>query len=161
MTTPVSNDNHRHMEITTPRLQEGTEQFARHTGVTTDASGDAVPGHSPAACPAVTEVLSRVGDKWSMQVVMQLGYGSMRFNQLRREIDGISQRMLTRTLRGLERDGLVSRKVTPSVPPRVDYALTPLGESLREPVRRLGDWAVANRETVARARAAYDLREEG
>ena len=161
MTTPVSNDNYRHMEITRPRLQEGTEPFARHTGVTGGHDGDAVPGHSPAACPAVTEVLSRVGDKWSMQVVMQLGYGSMRFNQLKREIDGISQRMLTRTLRGLERDGLVSRTVTPSVPPRVDYALTPLGESLREPVSRLGDWAVANRDTVAQARAAYDLREEG
>ncbi len=149
------------MEITRPGLQEGTEQFARHTGVTGGRAEGALPGHSPAACPAVTEVLSRVGDKWSMQVVMQLGYDSMRFNQLRREIDGISQRMLTRTLRGLERDGLVSRKVTPSVPPRVDYALTPLGKSLREPVSRLGDWAVANRETVAEARAAYDLREAG
>lgn len=160
MTTPVSNDNRRHMEITRPRVQEGTLSTARHTGVTTgDAALETVPGHSPAACPAVTEVLSRVGDKWSMQVVMQLGYGSMRFNQLKREVDGISQRMLTRTLRGLERDGLVSRKVTPSVPPRVDYALTRLGESLRGPVSLLGDWAMANKEAVAQARTDYDLRE--
>jgi len=149
------------MEITRPHPQEGTQSYASHTRVTHGDAGDAAPGHSPAACPAVTEVLSRVGDKWSMQVVMQLGYGSMRFNQLRREIDGISQRMLTRTLRGLERDGLVDRTVTPSVPPRVDYALTPLGQSLRGPVALLGDWAVANREAVAQARSEYDLREDG
>ena len=149
------------MEITRPHPQEGTQSYASHTRVPHGDAGEVVPGHSPAACPAVTEVLSRVGDKWSMQVVMQLGNGSMRFNQLRREIDGISQRMLTRTLRGLERDGLVDRTVTPSVPPRVDYALTPLGQSLRGPVALLGDWAVANREAVAQARSKYDLREDG
>ena len=108
------------------------------------------------ACQTVTEVLSRVGDKWSMQVVMNLGQGSLRFNELRRSIAGISQRMLTRTLRGLERDGLVSRTVVPSVPPRVDYALTELGLSLRRPVNALGSWAVANRETIAAARSRFD-----
>src|SRR5690606_22942521 len=105
----------------------------------------------------VTEVLSRVGDKWTMQVVMSLGEGALRFNGLRRAIDGISQRMLTRTLRNLERDGLVSRTVTPSVPPRVDYALTPLGRSLVVPVTALGDWAVLNREAIAAAREQFDV----
>lgn len=102
-------------------------------------------------------MLARVGDKWSMQVVMGLADGPMRFNALLRAIAGISQRMLTRTLRGLERDGLVSRTVTPSVPPQVDYALTPLGVSLRGPVSALGDWAVAHRETIAAARERFDL----
>ncbi|WP_244884874.1 winged helix-turn-helix transcriptional regulator [Croceicoccus mobilis] len=156
------------MENRTATLQEGTKPSAGHTDVTHEENtatfgddfGDMPPGHSPAACPAVTDVLSRVGDKWSMQVVMQLGFGSMRFNQLKREIDGISQRMLTRTLRGLERDGLVSRKVTPSVPPRVDYALTGLGWSLRNPVAALGDWAVANKDAIIGARTEYDLRED-
>ncbi len=95
-----------------------------------------------------------------MQVVMSLGEGPLRFNELRRAIDGISQRMLTRTLRGLERDGLVSRAVTPSVPPRVDYALTALGQSLKLPVNALGAWAVGNREAIAGARAKFDREKE-
>ncbi len=81
----------------------------------------------------------------------------MRFNELRRAIEGISQRMLTRTLRGLERDGLVGRKVTPSVPPRVDYSLTELGQSLTAPVQALGAWALTHRETIASARGRYDV----
>jgi len=105
----------------------------------------------------VTEVLARVGDKWSMQVVMNLADGPMRFNALLRAIAGISQRMLTRTLRNLERDGLVSRTVTPSVPPRVDYALTELGKSLRAPVAVLGEWAVTHREAIAASRQRFDL----
>lgn len=91
-----------------------------------------------------------------MQVVMKLGEESRRFNELRRSIEGISQRMLTRTLRALERDGLVNRKVTPSVPPRVDYSLTQLGQSLWHPVAGLGQWAVEHRECIAAARTAYD-----
>ena len=87
---------------------------------------------------------------------MRLGDGPMRFNELRRAIDGISQRMLTRTLRGLERDGLVSRSVMASVPPRVDYALTELGQSLKEPVGLLGQWAVTHRETISAARERFD-----
>lgn len=135
---------------TAPLLpQEGTFSSAGHSDVRE-------AGHSPSACQTVTEVLARVGDKWSMQVVMSLAAGPMRFNALLRAVAGISQRMLTRTLRNLERDGLVSRTVTPSVPPRVDYALTPLGESLREPVSLLGDWAVANREAIAAARERFD-----
>ena len=104
--------------------------------------------------------MARVGDKWSMHVVMNLSHGPLRFNQLRREIDGISQRMLTRTLRGLERDGLVARVVTPSVPPRVDYSLTSLGHSLRAPVAELGVWIMANRAAINRARTEFDLKDD-
>lgn len=137
------------METATPLAQGGTFESHRDAGVTHGA-------HSPIRCQAVNDILARVGDKWSMQVVMSLAAGSLRFNELLRTIDGISQRMLTRTLRGLERDGLVDRKVTPSVPPRVDYSLTPLGSSLTEPVGALGRWAMANRPAVDEARSRYD-----
>jgi len=90
--------------------------------------------HLPGDCRAVGDVLARVGDKWSILVVSRLGEGALRFNELRRSIGGISQRMLTLTLRGLERDGLVTRTVFPTIPPRVDYALTPLGRDLLDPV---------------------------
>ena len=136
------------METTTALAQEGTFSSAGHN--------DVPVAHGTSACQTVTEVLSRVGDKWSMQVVMRLGGGALRFNVLRRAIDGISQRMLTRTLRGLERDGLVSRTVTPTVPPRVDYELTSLGRSLVEPVSALGQWAIAHREIMAAARERFD-----
>jgi|TARA_R100000501_G_scaffold14680_1_gene26615 DNA-binding HxlR family transcriptional regulator len=107
----------------------------------------------------VSEVLARIGDKWSVQVVRTLGQGPHRFSELKRGIEGISQRMLTRTLRGLERDGLVTRTVTPSIPPRVDYELTELGHSLLQPVNVLGDWAIANRTRMDEARHAFDARE--
>jgi DNA-binding HxlR family transcriptional regulator len=149
------------METITPLAQEGTSLSAGHIIVPTPSSAAPHPAaHSAGTCSTVTDVLSRVGDKWSMQVVMTLGGGPVRFNDLRRAIDGISQRMLTRTLRGLERDGLVSRRVTPSVPPRVDYTLTPLGLSLKQPVAQLGEWAVANRATIAAARASFDAGSE-
>lgn len=107
-------------------------------------------------CMMIREVLSLVGDKWSVQVVAMLGEGPMRFSELRRSIEGISQRMLTLTLRGLERDGLVTRIVTPSVPPRVDYELTKLGRTLLEPVSGLVQWAGRNREKLQAARDRYD-----
>ncbi len=110
------------------------------------------------ACPAVREVLNRVGDKWSVLVVSLLGDGPKRFSDLRRTIDGISQRMLTLTLRGLERDGLVSRTVFPSVPPRVEYALTHLGVTLLQPVHALATWAAHNRFEIQEARARFDKR---
>ncbi|GGE30421.1 HxlR family transcriptional regulator [Agaricicola taiwanensis] len=113
--------------------------------------------HVTETCRPVTEILARIGDKWSILVVKCLADGPMRFNELRRGIGGISQRMLTLTLRGLERDGLVSRTVTPTVPPRVDYELTELGHSLQAAVRALGDWAIANRAAVEAARSRYDL----
>ena len=110
----------------------------------------------PGDCRAVSDVLARVGDKWSVLVVTRLGQGSRRFNELRRVIGGISQRMLTLTLRGLERDGLVTRTVFPTVPPRVDYDLTPLGRDLLTPVSALGEWAVRNQTKIARAREQFD-----
>jgi DNA-binding HxlR family transcriptional regulator len=104
----------------------------------------------------VGTVLARVGDKWSILVVMTLTDGPRRFNELKRIIGGISQRMLTFTLRGLERDGLVSRTVTPTIPPRVDYELTELGRSLQVPVQALGSWAFANLPTIQAARTRFD-----
>jgi len=110
-----------------------------------------------AGCRNVTPVLNRIGDKWSVLIVMILAQGPRRFNQLKREIDGISQRMLTLTLRGLERDGLVSRTVEPTVPPRVTYALTGLGESLTEPVEALGRWAIEHIACIRAAQERFDL----
>jgi DNA-binding HxlR family transcriptional regulator len=112
--------------------------------------------HLPGDCRAISDVLARVGDKWSVLVVTRLGERPMRFNELRRSIGGISQRMLTLTLRGLERDGLATRTVFPTIPPRVDYALTPLGRDLLEPVSALGDWALRNQPKIARAREKFD-----
>jgi DNA-binding HxlR family transcriptional regulator len=122
-----------------------------------------IPGnlHVPEDCRAVSEVLSRVGDKWTVLVVSTLGDGPRRFNELRRALGSISQRMLTLTLRGLERDGLVTRTVFPTIPPRVDYQLTGLGCSLLEPVSRLGTWARANRAAIEDARRRYDAVEHG
>jgi DNA-binding HxlR family transcriptional regulator len=115
-----------------------------------------VPARMSHSCHTVTEILSRVGDKWSVQVVVQLGEGPKRFNELRRIVAGISQRMLTLTLRSLERDGLVTRTVYPTIPPRVDYALTGLGCSLLNTVRGLGAWAVENRDEILEARRRFD-----
>jgi DNA-binding HxlR family transcriptional regulator len=109
-------------------------------------------------CPA-REVLNRVGDKWSVYVVSLLGDGTKRFSELLRAIDGISQRMLTLTLRGLERDGLVTRTVFPTVPPRVDYALTRLGRTLLKPIMALAAWAEENRGAIQEARDRFDARE--
>ena len=107
-------------------------------------------------CRAVSGVLARVGDKWSVLIVTRLGRRAMRFNELKREIGGISQRMLTLTLRGLERDGLITRTVFATIPPRVDYELTALGRSLLEPVTALGDWALKNAPRIEQARAKFD-----
>jgi DNA-binding HxlR family transcriptional regulator len=112
--------------------------------------------HLPGDCRAIGDILARVGDKWSILVVSRLGEGALRFNELRRSIGGISQRMLTLTLRGLERDGLVTRTVFPTIPPRVDYALTPLGRDLLDPVATLGAWAIRNQAKIARAREQFD-----
>jgi DNA-binding HxlR family transcriptional regulator len=106
----------------------------------------------------VREVLERVGDKWSLYVIVVLGGGTRRFRDLRRMIDGISQRMLTVTLRGLERDGLVTRTVHPTVPPQVQYTLTPMGRTLLDTVRTLIQWADDHLWEIDVARAAYDRR---
>jgi DNA-binding HxlR family transcriptional regulator len=115
--------------------------------------------HETSNCRVVGDVLARIGDKWTVFVVRLLSDGPMRFNELRRSIDGISQRMLTLTLRGLERDGLVTRTVFPTVPPRVDYALTDLGQTLIQMLQGLGEWAIENRPAIVASRAAYDARE--
>ena len=107
-------------------------------------------------CRTISTLLARIGDKWTVLVVQTLGEGPKRFNELRREIPSVSQRMLTLTLRNLERDGLVSRTVTPSIPPRVDYELTDLGQSLQKPICGLASWAMDNVESIHVAQARYD-----
>ena len=109
-----------------------------------------------ANCRQVGEILNRVGDKWTMQVVVALRDRPRRFNDLKRQVDGISQQMLTRTLKMLERDGMVERTVRATSPPQVDYVLTELGRSLSEPVRQLAQWALAHLQTVHDHRLRYD-----
>ncbi len=114
------------------------------------------PRHTQESCIPVREILSRVGDKWSILVIMLLGERPWRFNEMKRSVEGLSQRMLTLTLRNLERDGLVTRTVYPTVPPSVEYALTPLGESLTGPVGALGRWAQQNSPRIDAARQRFD-----
>jgi DNA-binding HxlR family transcriptional regulator len=123
--------------------QEGTAKIPSNLHVAED-------------CRAVSEVLARVGDKWTVLVVSLLGDGPKRFNELRRGLGSISQRMLTLTLRALERDGLLTRTVYPTIPPRVDYELTKLGHSLLDPVSQLGLWARKNRAAIQAARQRFD-----
>src|SRR5256885_6364929 len=127
------------------RRQEGTSLIPSNLHVAED-------------CRAVSEVLARVGDKWTVLVVSTLGDGPKRFNELRRALGSISQRMLTLTLRGLERDGLVTRTVFPTIPPRVDYALTKMGRTLLEPIRALAEWSAENRLAIQQARDRYDAK---
>lgn len=108
------------------------------------------------ACP-IREVLDRVGDTWSILVIINLQEQPVRFNALKRSIEGISQRMLTVTLRSLERDGLVTRTVRPTTPPEVEYGLTELGQSIAVPIAALGSWAASNRDHMRQARQAFDL----
>ena len=118
----------------------------------------------PSECPAALspcrarEVLQRVGDKWSVFVIDLLGRGTMRFGELHRSIDGITARMLTVTLRGLERDGIVTRTIHPVIPPRVDYALTPMGRTLLDTIGRLVTWADSHLPEIEAARAVYDAK---
>jgi len=119
-----------------------------------DLSG--IPKPSEGACETTREILDRIGDKWSLYITATLRSGPRRFNQLRREIEGISQRMLTLTLRGLERDGLVTRTMFPTIPPRVDYELTELGETLLEPVMALVAWAEKNKPAIAESQKRFD-----
>ena len=113
-----------------------------------------------ANCNAMSDVLNRIGDKWSVMVVGILGRnGILRFNELKRLINGVSQRMLTLTLRNLERDGLVTRTIYPEVPPRVEYGLTELGKTLQVPISALWDWSAENHTAIVESRAIYDSRE--
>ena len=112
--------------------------------------------HRGEDCRAVSEILQRVGDKWTVLVVGKLGDGRLRFSELRSAVGGISQKMLTTTLRGLERDGFVTRTIYPTIPPKVEYELTNLGCELLVPVQALGDWARENTGRVNAARARFD-----
>lgn len=132
-------------------LQEGTCVDLGHKKGTTMLDDDRCPD-----CHRINEVLSRVGDRWSVLVVISLAeYGTLRFNELKRNL-GISQRMLSLTLKELERDGLVNRTYHPTIPPKVEYKLTEMGQSFREPVSALGYWALDNLDKIDRARQAYD-----
>lgn len=119
------------------------------------------PRYTHDSCTPVREILAKVGDKWSILTIMMLGDGTKRFSELQRGIEGISQRMLTLTLRGLERDGLLTREVFPTIPPRVEYTLTPLGQSLRAPINALGQWVMANLPEIDAARRRFDAAGEG
>jgi DNA-binding HxlR family transcriptional regulator len=140
-------------------LEPGNKKEPAHS------EGDACSGdvgrdvaHDVGECKLVSETLARIGDKWTVLVVELLceTRGRMRFNEIRRAIDGISQRMLTLTLRSLERDGLVVRTVHPTIPPRVEYNLTELGRTLRVPLVAVAEWARANRSAIDDARKAFD-----
>ena len=111
-------------------------------------------------CRTISTLLSRIGDKWTVLVVQTLADGPRRFNELRREIPSVSQRMLTLTLRNLERDGLVSRTVTPTIPPRVDYELTALGQSLQKPVQELAQWALDHVADINTAQQRFDAAQD-
>ncbi len=145
-------------------MQDGTSQTPGHTEGTDLAGAPGSREHVSAAlreqvrlgaCP-VRDVLDRIGDKWSVLAISLLGDGPLRFMELKREIGLVSQRMLTRTLRALERDGLLTRTVYPTVPPRVEYELTPLGRSLHATLSELAAWAFAHNDEIADARAVYD-----
>ena len=138
-------------------MEDGTSRSPRHTQGT-DGSAPPTRVELTQTCE-IRDLLDRLADKWSLLVVELLGEGTQRFSQLRREIDGISQRMLTLTLRRLERDGLVRRTVHAVVPPRVDYDLTPLGATLLEAVEPLVAWTRDHRDEIAAARSDYDERE--
>lgn len=116
--------------------------------------------HTPEGCRPIGEILSRVGDRWTVLLFQALGDRRMRFNELHRAIEGISQRMLTVTLRNLERDGLLERTVYPTIPPRVEYELTDLGRSLKVVLGPVGAWVIANRDGIEQARARFDSKAE-
>ncbi len=131
-------------------MEEGTRSEPGHSDVTACLSPEP---ENP--CP-VRSILDRVGDKWGAQIISHLASGTTRFNELKRQIEGISQRMLTETLRKLERDGLLTRTVYPSIPPKVEYSLTPLGETLVPIIRELVGWAKANSAVIKASREQYD-----
>lgn len=150
--------NARHTEGTTPP-ETPPQRTLAEVRIVAGVTGPVVDPRLP-LCP-VREVLDRVGDAWSVLVILRLGDGPMRFNALKRAVGGISQRMLTVTLRSLERDGLVTRTVFPTNPPQVEYALTELGGTLGGPIGALADWAVTHQARVADNRRRFDAAETG
>ena len=131
--------------------QEGTRMSLSHIDLSHD-----MPAPDAGGCVATRKILDRIGDKWSLYIVAMLANGPRRFNELKRSIDGISQRMLTLTLRGLERDGLITRTMYPTIPPRVDYELTDMGRTLLKPVMALVNWASENQVAIAEAQKRFD-----
>lgn len=115
--------------------------------------------HVPESCRPMAELLNRIGDKWSIAVILRLSDRTMRFSELRRTLAGISQKMLTTTLRILERDGFVTRTVIQSIPPRVEYELTDLGRDLSTPIAALKEWVKLNNARVEAARITFDKRD--
>ena len=140
-------------------MEEGTSKSPGYCANTGDAYSDAHQWDTREDCE-VRQILDRIADKWSLLVIALLDRRTLRFSELRRTIDGISQRMLTVTLRQLERDGLVRRTVYPVVPPRVDYELTPLGVTLHDTIQALVTWTEEHQSEIATARADYDTRTE-
>ena len=138
-------------------MEEGTSKEPTHCCGTDAAYGDAYQWDTREDCE-VRQILDRIADKWSLLVIALLDRRTLRFTELRREIDGVSQRMLTVTLRQLERDGLVRRTVYPVVPPRVDYELTDMGVTLHETIQALVTWTETHQNAIAAARAEYDQR---
>ena len=137
--------------VPTLSSQEGTRMSPGYIEQPSD-----MPAPDDGGCLATREILDRIGDKWSLYIIATLANGPKRFNELKRGIDGISQRMLTLTLRGLERDGLITRTMYPTIPPRVDYELTELGRTLLKPVMALVDWATENQAAIADAHRRFD-----
>jgi DNA-binding HxlR family transcriptional regulator len=131
---------------------------SRHFVVTTSEVPELVGDPYQAGCPT-RRILDRIGDRWTVLVIGVLGHGEVRFSELRRRVEGISQKMLTQTLRGLERDGLVRRTVHPEVPVRVEYALTEAGRTLQEPLLALQRWSIEHLGDVAASQEAYDRTE--
>jgi DNA-binding HxlR family transcriptional regulator len=127
-----------------------------HKKVTSKPATSRLLDANHADCKAARGVLARVGDKWSMLIIVLLGDGAKRFNAIKREVGGISQRMLTLTLRSLERDGLVKRTQFPTIPPRVDYELTKLGRSLWNAVQPIGSWAQTHVSQIGKAQHEFD-----
>lgn len=147
--------NARHSEGTAT-LPAAGERSMREVRIIAGVTG---PIEDPRVLCPVRDVLDRLGDAWSVLVILRLGDGAMRFNALKRAVGAISQRMLTVTLRSLERDGLVTRTVFPTNPPQVEYALTELGASLAGPIGALADWAVTHRDRITSERRRYDAGE--
>jgi DNA-binding HxlR family transcriptional regulator len=138
------------------QLQDGTAKSPGYLqGIDLTGNNDA---RAHEECLLARQVLDRIGDKWSVLTIVLLGSGTKRFSELRRSLDGISQRMLALTLRRLERDGLVKRSVFPTVPPRVEHSLTPLGRTLLAPLAALATWAFRNGGEMQRARVEFDRR---
>lgn len=135
--------------------QEGTRMSPSHID-----SPKGLPDPDAEGCQATREILDRIGNKWSLYIIATLSNGARRFNELKRGIEGISQRMLTLTLRGLERDGLITRTMYPTIPPRVDYELTALGMTLLGPVMSLVDWASTNKLAISEAHRHFDEESE-